>query len=90
MRLEGAFTRPAALLPGAGYGLPQQAERVALAEAGEQHLAQWREHDGRLREQARRWLSPGRLAALAGGEANLALLGEHLRALHREDGGPRR
>lgn len=89
LRLEGLLTRPAALLDGPGYGLPQAEERAALLEAGERHLAQWREHGGDLRAEANRWLPPQRQAALADGEANLALLGERLRELHRDEGGLR-
>ena len=89
LQLEGFLTRPAALLPGAGYGLPQQAERAALAAAAARHVAQWQEDGERLQKLARDWLPPARRAALEGGEANLALLGERLRELHRREGGLR-
>ncbi|MGO1541722.1 MAG: DUF7844 domain-containing protein [Luteimonas sp.] len=87
LQLEGLLTRPAALLPGTGYGLPQQAERETLEAAAGRHVAQWHEDGDRLQDLARDWLPPETRAALEGGEANLALLGERLRALHREQGG---
>lgn len=87
LQLEGALTRPASLLPDAGYGLPQHAERGALRERAATHVARW-QHDGeQLQRLARQWLPPARQATLEGGEANLALLGERLRTLHREDAG---
>src|SRR5690606_25267935 len=87
LEIEGALTRPATLIPGAGYGLPQHAERQALREAAASHIARVQQDSERVRQLARQWLSPARLAALEGGEANLAALGERLRMLHREDGG---
>lgn len=85
--VEASLTAPAALLAAPGYGLPQQSERAALEVAAGQRLGQWRDHGDRLRDQARRWLPPVRRAALEGAEANLALLGERLRALHLDQNG---
>ena len=84
---EGALTRPAMLLQGAGYGVPQQDERQQLRLAATARVERIRQDAGRLHEMARQWLSPQRRAALEGGEANLQVLGERLRALHREAGG---
>lgn len=84
---EGALTRPAMLLQGAGYGVPQQDERQQLRLAATARVERIRQDAGRLHEMARQWLSPQRRAALEGGEANLEVLGERLRALHREAGG---
>lgn len=89
LELEGVLVRPAALLPATGYGLPQADERDALAEAAAPHLARLREGGQRLHELARGWLSPDRRAALEDGEANLVLLGDRLRDLHRAEGGLR-
>jgi hypothetical protein len=86
-RLEEYLSRPAALLPGPGYGQPQAEERAALLQQGSQLAAQWREQTGWLATEARRWLSPERRAALDGTEANVEALGERLRQLHQEQGG---
>jgi hypothetical protein len=45
------------------------------------------EQEAALQTEARRWLSPAQQAALAGTEANIALLGERLRKLHGEQNG---
>lgn len=87
LQLQSLLTRPAALLPGAGYGLPQLDEREALAWEAKRHSSRWRERDARLREDARRWLEPRREATLAGIEANIERLGGQLRRLHQQQGG---
>ena len=87
LRLEGFLSRPAALLPGSGYGLPQTDERRALELESERYAAQLKRQGAALRADARRWLSPERRLMLEGVEANIALLGERLRRLHREQGG---
>jgi hypothetical protein len=87
LQLEGLLARPAALLPGGGYGLPQQAERDALTREAERHAAQWLDRSEHLRATAGRWLSPTRQAALRDTEANIGLLGARLRQLHHEAGG---
>ena len=87
LRLEGFLSRPAALLPDSGYGLPQADERRALERESARHAAQLKWQGAALRAEARRWLSPGRRAMLEGVEANIAALGERLRRLHREQGG---
>jgi hypothetical protein len=87
LRLEGFFSRPAALLPDSGYGVPQADERRALELESERYAAQLKRQGVALRADARRWLSPGRRVMLEGTEANIALLGERLRRLHQEQGG---
>jgi Domain of unknown function (DUF4105) len=89
LRLEGFLSRPAALLPDSGYGLPQSEEREALAQEGNRQATQWRQQRGELISAAREWLPPQRQAALDATEANITALGEQLRRLHREQGGLR-
>ena len=89
LRLEGLLSRPAALLPDTGYGLPQDEERETLTQEGNLHAAQWRQQSGLLRSEARRWLPPQRQVALNATEANVDALGEQLRRLHLEQGGLR-
>ncbi|WP_344759079.1 DUF4105 domain-containing protein [Luteimonas lutimaris] len=86
LELEGLLSRPAALLP-SGYGLPQRAERDALAAEALRQTGHLREQDLRLRDVARALLPPQRQSRLASIDDNLALLGERLRQLHRESGG---
>jgi len=87
LRLEGLISRPAALLPDTGYGLPQHKEREALTQESNRHAAEWRQQSGWLRSEARRWLPPQQQAALEATEANVDALGRQLRRLHREQGG---
>ncbi len=87
LRLEGFLSRPAALLPDTGYGLPQSEERELLAQESSRKLAEWRQQSDRLRSDARRWLPQERQVALDATEANVDALGEQLRRLHREQGG---
>lgn len=87
LRLEGMLSRPATLLPDAGYGLPQLEERVALTQESDRQAAEWRKQSGWLRSEARRWLPPERRNALDATEANVDALGRQLRRLHREQGG---
>jgi hypothetical protein len=87
LQLEGLLSRPATLLPDGGYGLPQREEREWLRAAGAERLAQWRQQDARLRDDARSWLPPARIAALDATEANVDIVGERLRSLHQENGG---
>ncbi len=87
LRLEGFLSRPAALLPDSGYGLPQSDERAQLTEETSRQAALWRQQSEWLRSEARQWMPPERLAALDATEANVDALGEQLRRLHREQGG---
>jgi hypothetical protein len=87
LRLEGFLSRPAALLPDSGYGLPQVEERAKLTAETNRQAATWRQQSDWLRNEARQWMPPERLAALDATEANVDALGEQLRRLHREQGG---
>lgn len=87
LRLEGFLSRPAALLANSGYGLPQADERRAIGLESEQYAVQLKQQGVALRADARRWLSPERRSMLEETEANIALLGERLRKLHKEQGG---
>jgi len=87
LRLEGILGRPATLLPDTGYGLPQSGEREALTEESSRQAGQWRQQNGLLQHESRRWLPPERQVALDATEANVDALGEQLRRLNREEGG---
>lgn len=81
LELEARLTRPATLLPGPGYGIPQPSE-LATLEANSAQLAErlQGERDALL-AQARAWLPPALRAELDGTEANLAQLQVRLQAL---------
>ena len=83
----GFMSRPATLLPPGGYGLPSQEERLFLSQEAGERVAQMLQQTSDLRAEARRWLSPAQQAALHGTQDNIALLGEQMRRLHREQGG---
>ena len=87
LRVEGFLSRPAALLPDGGYGLPQTDERKTLELEGERYAAQRKRQGAALRVDARKWMSPERRSMLEGAEINIASLGERLRRLHKEQGG---
>ena len=87
LRLEDILSRPASLLPQTGYGLPQYDERETLTQEGSRRADQWRQQNDLLRNGARRWLAPRRLAALDATEANIDALGRRLRRLNQEQGG---
>ena len=82
-----ALSRPATLLDGPGYGLPQQAEREAIRLDSRDRAQRMRGLGRQLDGQARAALSPQQRHVLDAGEANLVLLGARLRALHRQQGG---
>src|SRR3546814_11433884 len=77
---------PAELLS-SGYGLPQRAEREALAAQAAQRAQRLREQGQRLHRDARSLLPRRQREALDAIEANNALLGSRLRQLLRETGG---
>ncbi|PAU56410.1 DUF7844 domain-containing protein [Pseudomonas indica] len=83
---SGFLSRPAEMLD-SGYGLPQAGEWQRLeAEASERQQTLRRLSDDLDRE-VRLLLLPERRVELEASEANLAGLGEHLRALHKAGGG---
>jgi len=82
LRLGGAFSRPASWLDDVpGYGLPQAAERAALAVRVQDDAARRQAEVEALQAGLRRLLKPARREALEGAEANVALLGGRLREL---------
>ena len=83
---EDLLTRPAQLAPD-GYGLPQPAERAAIAREGEALAARWHRQRELLHRQARTWLPPRIRQTLQATEANIATLGDRLRRLHQAAGG---
>lgn len=87
LRFEDLLTRPAQLIPGTGYGLPQSHEREAASERGRSLAMQTREQRSALLAEARRWLPPGSQAALVATESNIDALGKRLRRLHVDQGG---
>ena len=62
-------------------------ERLFLSQEAGERVAQMLQQTSDLQAEARRWLSPAQQAALQGTEDNIALLGEQMRRLHREQGG---
>ncbi|UNK49496.1 DUF4105 domain-containing protein [Lysobacter sp. S4-A87] len=87
---EGAYLgRPAQLLEGTGYGLPQAQERAELAIESEQRRAQLRQLRVDVETGARELMAPTQRQLLDGIAANSDLLGQRLRALHAAEGGMR-
>lgn len=86
-RIEGFLSRPAMLLPGTGYGLPQYQERALLTQESDQLRQQWTQQSAWLRDAARQWLPPQQLSALDATAANVDELGNRLRQLNKEQGG---
>ena len=85
LRIGGAFSRPAAWLDGIdGYGLPQQGERAALRTRAAQDAGQRRTHAAALEQGLKRLLSAQRRERVEMTEANVALIGEHVRAMAAE------
>ena len=83
----GFMSRPATLLPAGGYGLPLAQEQRQLSQEAGDRVGRLLQQEAALQAEARRWLSPAQQAALRGTEQNIALLGERMRRLHREQGG---
>ncbi|MEN5117208.1 DUF4105 domain-containing protein [Luteimonas sp. TWI662] len=80
------LSRPAQLLD-RGYGLPQQTERAALRVQADALGHRLRALRDALDTQGRAALPPDAQRRLATTERNVAMLGAHLRELHREAGG---
>jgi hypothetical protein len=87
LRMEGLLSRPAMLLPGSGYGLPQRDELDTAQRNGTAMAAQWKQQRAALLSQARQWLPDSARTALEDTEANIDSLGTRLRHLHAEQGG---
>lgn len=75
----GFLSRPAELVS-AGYGLPQAGERAQAVDAAQVRVARLREQDAGLRARADALIPAADREALRGIEANLAAIGERLRA----------
>ena len=84
---SGFLSRPAELLGGHGYGLPQASEWQRLEDQSSQRQAQLQRLSGELDKEVRALLDPSRAAEIAANDANIKQLGEHLRALHKAAGG---
>jgi hypothetical protein len=81
LRIEDTLTRPALLLAGDGYGIPQAAERDAALRDSTMLAARWRTQRDTLLARARDWLPAAQRDALDATEANVAALGARLRDL---------
>lgn len=77
--------RPAGLLDGGGYGLPQAAERDALIKRLAEREAGRAGDEAALNADLRRLLANEERARIERIEANLDLLGRHLRALDAKE-----
>jgi hypothetical protein len=79
LRIEDTLTRPARMLGGDGYGIPQAGERAAVLRDAKTLSERWRRQREALLGQARDWLPAPRREALDATEANIAALGAQLR-----------
>lgn len=89
LRETSWMSRPADLLAGTGYGLPQADERKALEAGGDARRERLRALEQRLDHQVHALLGPAQARDLDAVDANIAWLGAHLRALHHDEGGLR-
>jgi hypothetical protein len=84
---SGYLSKPAELIGGTGYGLPQAEERQQLERSSSERQRQLLRLTGDLDKEVRALLEPARAAEIAAVESNLKQMGEHLRALHKAAGG---
>ncbi|MHB0817979.1 DUF7844 domain-containing protein [Stutzerimonas stutzeri] len=84
---SGYLSRPAELLNDEGYGLPQAGEWQRLEEQSGQRQAQLNQLSEELDREVRLLLSDERRLELESIERNLERVGQHLRQLHKADGG---
>lgn len=84
---SGYLSRPAELLDGRGYGLPQASEWQRLEQESGQRQARLSQLTETLNEEVRLLLSRERQGELESVEANLTQIGSHLRSLHKAGGG---
>lgn len=84
---SGYLSRPAELLDGRGYGLPQAREWQRLEQESSQRQARLMQLTETLNEEVRSLLGDARRHELESVEANLAQIGSHLRGLHKAGGG---
>nr|WP_234461715.1 DUF4105 domain-containing protein [Stutzerimonas stutzeri] len=84
---SGYLSRPAELLDGQGYGLPQPSEWTRLERESEQRQLRLNQLSEELDQEVRVLLGDERRKELEAIEVNLAQIGEHLRGLHKAGGG---
>ena len=84
---SGYLSRPAELLDGDGYGLPQTREWTRLERESEQRQLRLNQLTEELDQEVRVLLGDERREELEAIEVNLAQIGEHLRGLHKAGGG---
>lgn len=84
---SGYLSRPAELLDGHGYGLPQPNEWTRLERESEQRQLRLNQLSEELDQEVRVLLGDERRAELEAIEVNLAQIGERLRGLHKAGGG---
>ncbi len=84
---SGYLSRPAELLDGQGYGLPQASEWQRLEHESEQRQLRLNQLSEELDREVRVLLGEERRQELEAIEANLAQIGTHLRTLHKAGGG---
>lgn len=84
---SGYLSRPAELLDGSGYGLPQASEWQRLESESSQRQARLSKLTEVLNDEVRLLLGEERRLELESVETNLAQIGSHLRSLHKAGGG---
>ena len=84
---SGYLSRPAELLNDEGYGLPQAGEWQRLEEQSDQRQAQLNQLSEELEREVRLLLNGERRLELESIERNLEQIGQHLRQLHKAEGG---
>lgn len=84
---SGYLSRPAELLDGNGYGLPQPSEWTRLERESEERQLRLNELSEELDREVRLLLGDERREELEAIEVNLAQIGERLRRLHKAGGG---
>ncbi|MGE4405867.1 DUF4105 domain-containing protein [Pseudomonas sp.] len=84
---SGYLSRPAELLDGQGYGLPQASEWQRLEHESAQRQLRLNQLSGELEREVRVLLGDERRQELETIETNLAQIGAHLRTLHKAGGG---
>ena len=84
---SGYLSRPAELLDGNGYGLPQPSEWTRLERESEERQLRLNELSEEIDREVRLLLGDERREELEAIEVNLAQIGERLRRLHKAGGG---
>ena len=84
---SGYLSRPAELLDGQGYGLPQAGEWQRLEQQSEERQAHLNRLSEELEREVRLLLGQERRRELDSIERNLKQIGHHLRTLHKAGGG---